>query len=142
MGFLSRIFGRRRTLLEDIAAACEWISEAAASSGYSLDYTLDGMKEIDRLIDEQGGPDGILSLGGGRTVFALGAFVGQTAIKLYGGQWLTDDGDPSGCATAAVRLADGSLIIPVERCIRRCRNGAEDGIFPYMAALGRKNSHT
>lgn len=137
MGFLSRILGRRRTILEDIAAASGWIVEAAASAGYRLDYTLDSMKEIDRFFDEQNGPDGILSSNRGGIIFALGAYVGQTAIKLYGGQWL--GGDTPGEANAAVQLADGSFIFPVEKCVERCRNGAEDGLFPYMAVLGRKN---
>ncbi len=71
------------TLKEDILISSEWIVKALNSSGYKADYTLESMKEIDRFFDEQ--KTGILAQNLGSTIFALGSYVGQTAIKLYGG---------------------------------------------------------
>ena len=77
-----------RTLAEDIPVAADWVANALNSSGYRADYTLESMKELDRFFDQQSGPGGILSRNRGQILFGLGAYVGQTAIRLYGGSSL------------------------------------------------------
>lgn len=123
------------TLAEDIAKSCDWIVEALNASGYRADYTLESMKEIDRFYNEQNGPDGILGKNLGTIIFALGSYVGETVIQLYGGQWLCDDSDPEGEVKITVELANGSVIFPVMRCMKRFHNGAEDSIYAYVYAL-------
>ena len=93
------------------------------------------MREIDRFFDEQSSSDGIISQNRGQILFALGAYVGQTAIKLYGGDWITDDSDPQGEINVSVQLCGGIVIWPVIRCMKRYQNGTEDSIYAYMIAL-------
>lgn len=123
------------TLAEDIVKASEWVVRALNSSGYKADYTLESMKEIDRFFNEQTKPGGILSQNLGQILFALGSYVGETAIRLYGGKWLCDDDDPEGEVKITVEFPDGSIIFPAMRCIKRYQNGAEDSIYSYMYAL-------
>ena len=64
--------------------------------------------------------------------------MGQTIINLHGGKWITDDNDPEGEINIAVETADGMVLWPVIRCMKRYRNGPEDGIYAYVHVLDRK----
>ncbi len=121
------------TLKEDILISSDWVVKALNSSGYKADYTLESMKEIDRFFDEQ--KTGILAQNLGSTIFALGSYVGQTAIKLYGGEWITDDNDPKGEVNISVKLSNGMMIFPVMKCMKRFGNGSEDSLYAYLYVL-------
>ena len=125
----------KNTLLQDILSSSEWIVHALTVSGYKVDYSLESMKEIDRFFDEQNTPTGILSKKRGQILFALGAYIGQTIIQLYGGNWITDDNDPEGEMKIAVKLVNSSILWPVMRCMKRYTNGSEDSIYAYVQAL-------
>lgn len=136
MGFMDKLFKKKKpTLSEDINTACEWVVMALNSSGYKADYTLESMKEIDRFLDEQSGENGIISRGRGKILFSLGCYVGETVIRLYGGKWHTDDNDLQGEINASVELDNGTVIFPMQRVIKRFRNGSEDGIYAYVYVL-------
>lgn len=136
MGLMDKILKHNKpTLEEDIHSACEWVVTALNSSAYKADYTLESMKEIDRFFDEQSGEGGIISKGRGRIIFAIGSYIGETVIRLFGGKWLTDDSDPQGEITAAVQLDNGTVIFPMQRVIKRYQNGSEDGIYAYVYVL-------
>lgn len=137
MGIIDKLLKNNKpTLAEDIAKACQWVVMALNSSGYKADYSLESTKEIDRFIDEQSGEDGIITRNGrGRILFALGCYVGETAIRLYGGKWHTNDSDPSGEINASVELTDGTVIFPMQRVIKRYQNGSEDSIYAYLYVL-------
>ena len=144
MGLIKKILEKKsgmnavpnnNTLEQDILSASEWVVNALNVSGYNADYSLDSMKEIDRFFDEQNTPTGILSNNRGKILFALGSYVGQTAIKLYGGKWITDDSDPQGEINIAVELANGLKIWPVIRCMKRYESGDEESIYAYLYAL-------
>ena len=141
---LDKLFKTKvQTSLErDLITASDWVAASLNFSGYNADYTLESMREIDRFFDEQSSPDGIISQNRGQILFALGAYVGQTAIKLYGGDWITDDSDPQGEINVSVQLCCGSMIWPVIRCMKRYQNGAEDGIYAYLLTLGSKLKNT
>ena len=124
-----------RTLAEDIPVAAEWVTGALNSSGYRADYTLESMKELDRFFEEQNRPGGILSQNRGQILFGLGCYVGQTAIRLRGGRWITDDSDPEGEVNIAVELESGAKLWPVVRCMKRCKLGAEESLYAYLLAL-------
>lgn len=86
----------KNTLEHDIRESSEWVVKALNSSGYKADYSLESMKEVDRFFDEQNTENGILSNNRGQIIFALGSYIGETAIKLYGGRWITNDDEPNG----------------------------------------------
>ena len=123
------------TLLQDIYTHSDWIIKALNSSGYAVDYSVDSMKEIDRFIDEQNLPGGLIERNRGQIIFALGAFIGQTTIKLYGGEWITDDNDPRGELEIAVKLPNGFLMWPVQKCIKRIQLGQEESIYSYVRSI-------
>jgi hypothetical protein len=45
-----------------------------------------------------------------------------------------DDNDPQAEINIAVRLNTGVILWPVQRVMRRFKNGAEDGVWIYGAA--------
>lgn len=139
MGISNKILGKNDepTLLQDIYSSSEWIANALSVSGYKADYSLDSMREIDRFYDEQNTPTGILSKNRGQILFALGSYIGQTVIKLYGGKWITNDNDPEGEMNIAVNLDNGSTIWPVMKCMKRYTNGQEDSIYDYVYVLDK-----
>jgi hypothetical protein len=49
---------------------------------------------------------------------------------------VADDADPEGEINIELQLADGSIVWPVQRVMKRPANGAEDALAPYAAALG------
>jgi len=55
-----------------------------------------------------------------------------------GGDWQGDDSDPNAEINIAIKLKDGSLIWPVQRVMKRFKNGPEDGIYAYGFALLHK----
>ena len=140
MGIIDNLFKKKKpTLAEDITKACEWVVTALNTSGYNADHTLESMKEIDRFIEEQSGENGIISRNRGQIIFALGCYVGETVIRLYGGEWITDDNDPQGEINISVKLDGNVVIFPVQRVIKRYQNGSEDSIYPYVYTLSTKS---
>ncbi len=125
------------TLKEDILISSDWVVKALNSSGYKADYSLESMKEIDRFFDEQNTETGILSKNRGSILFALGSYVGETAIKLFGGEWITDDNDPKGEVNITVKLSNGTMIFPVIKCMKRFSNGSEDSLYAYLYVIER-----
>lgn len=124
------------SLYIDIISMSTWVKRALLSSGYRVDDPEKCMSEIDRFFDEQNKPGGILSEHTGQILFALGAFIGRTAINQYGGDWETDDNDPEGELKCAVCLPNGVRFFPMARCARRYRNGDEDSIRDYYQKIG------
>lgn len=127
----------KNTLEQDIRESSEWVVKALNSSGYKADYSLESMKEVDRFFDEQNAENGILANNRGQIIFALGSYIGETAIKLYGGRWITNDDEPNGEINIAVEVSNGTVIWPVKRCMRRYTNGAKDSIHDYIYVLNK-----
>ena len=140
MGLLDKMLGKGKrqpaapALMEDIPKAARWLEEAMTSSGYVLDGTLESFQELDRFIDEQKRPGGLLDGKAGSKLFGMGAYVGQTLIAQLGGRWETDDRDPQGEVNIAVTLSSGT-VWPVQRVMKRFSNGPEDSPYAYGAAL-------
>lgn len=133
MGLLDRLRREERpTLLGDISKAEAWLVQNMNAAGYPLDGTIESFRELDRFFDEQSRPGGLLADGKpGSKLFAVGSYMGQVFVRRLGGVWETDDSDPAGEVNIAVRLLDGSLVWPVQRAMKRLRNGAEDGLYVY-----------
>ncbi len=129
------------TIKEDIATASKWISKALKSSGYRADFTPASLQEIDRFFDEHsanGGPvaGGLLAESLGSRLFAIGSYVGEVLRNHLGGEWHGDDSDPQVEINVELRLADGTVCQPVQRAMKRLKNGAEDGIAAYGRGMG------
>ncbi|MGO9110751.1 MAG: hypothetical protein ACLP9L_16135 [Thermoguttaceae bacterium] len=129
------------TIVEDVGEAAEWIAMALSSSGYSADFTPKSLWEIDRFFDEHSRhgdpvPGGLLSDALGSRVFALGSYVGEVIRRHIGGEWFGNDSDTRAEISVELRLPDGSICWPVQRVMKRLKNGTEDGIAAYGHALG------
>ena len=130
-------------IVNDVLASATWMSQALASSGYRADFSLASLSEIDRFFDEQapnGNPKagGIMSENLGSIVFGLGSYVGEALRKNLGGEWIGDDNDPQAEINVSLKLGDGSIVWPIQRVMKRLRNGREDGIAAYGAALNSR----
>ena len=68
-------------------------------------------------------------------MFSLGAYVGETLINNYGGKWSYDENDPTDEFKVQVILSDGAIIWPMQRVMKRLKNGKEDSIYGYGVSL-------
>ena len=129
------------SLAEDLDGAADWISRALSSSGYLADFSPASLWAIDRFLDENSTagvarPGGLLDRDLGSRLFALGAYTGEVIRRALGAQWRTDDQDPQGEVNVELILPDGDVIWPVQRVMKRYKNGSEDGLVAYAVALG------
>jgi hypothetical protein len=130
-------------IVSDALASAEQISKALSQSGYKADFTLESLRQVDRFFEEQvtngePKPGGLLSQQLGARLFALGAYVGEVIRRQNGGEWQGDDNAPQAEINIAVRLRDGSVLWPVQRVMKRFKNGAEDSVWTYGAVLSRQ----
>jgi hypothetical protein len=129
------------TLREDIVASADWISRALLSSGYTVDFGPQSLWEIDRFFDENirngaATPRGLLAKDLGARLFAIGAYIGEVVRRRQGGQWITDEADPQGEINVELRLPDGTRCWPVQRAMKRFKQGAEDAIAAWGLGMG------
>lgn len=129
------------TIKEDISKSADWISRALVSSGYRADFTPQSLWEVDRFFDEhsQNGtakPGGLLSEQLGSRLFAVGSYVGEVVRRKVGGEWVGDDSDPEVEVNVELRLPDGTRCWPVQRAIKRFKNGPDDGIAGWGCGAG------
>ncbi|MBR7002325.1 MAG: hypothetical protein IKI11_06690 [Neisseriaceae bacterium] len=151
VGFLRNFFRTRRmqklaneatSVHEKFTLAAQIAKEQLNQMGYQVDYDLQSMKEIDRFFDDE--KNGLLA--GERAdniILSIGAFVGQTLIKLCGsGEW-TDSGTFSNydedIHTVCLKFADDGEVYPVVKCWKRFENGAEDSIYFYVEVISNKH---
>ena len=130
------------TLIEDIPIAYNWAAHNLQITNYQADFTLDSLKDIDRFIDEQSKPSGLFNEKNrkiGNILFSLGCYVGETIKRSYSGIWITDDADPLGEINIAVKLDNGTLFWPVQRVMKRYKDGEENAIYPYALSMDEKN---
>lgn len=128
-------------IVEDIRISAEWIAQALTLSGYKADFSPASLKEIDRFFDEHSldgaaKPGGLLSEQLGQRLFALGAYVGEVLRRSLGGEWFGDDSDPEAEVNVQLNLPDGSKVWPIQKVMKRFKNGKEDSIVAYGAVLG------
>lgn len=132
-------------VVSDALASAEKISRALSQSGYKADFSLESLKQVDRFFEEQVAngrpkPGGLLSQQLGARLFAIGAYVGEVIRRQNGGEWHGDDNDPHAEINIAVRLKSDVILWPVQRVMKRFRNGAEDGIWIYGATVSESGT--
>ena len=128
-------------IVDEVQAAATWMAAALTSSGYPADLSPTSLWDVERFFEEQttagaARPHGLLSDDLGGRLFGLGAYLGEVIRRDRGGVWSGDDSDPHAEVNIAVDLADGSRIWPVQRVMKRFRNGPEDNVAHYAFALG------
>jgi hypothetical protein len=128
-------------IVEDATASADWIASALTSSGYRADFSPGSLWEIERFFDEhapsgRARPGGLLAENLGSRIFALGSYVGEVLRRSLGGEWVGDDADAAAEINLTLLFPDGGQIWPVQRAMKRLKNGPEDNIATYGVALG------
>ncbi len=131
----------REPIVRDAQEAADWISEALTSSGYEADFSIASAKELDRFYDDQMAgpgtpkPGGLLAEDRGPRLFALGAYIGELIRRNSDGwEWVPANDDPDDELNLSLRHGD-EVIWPMQRAVKRYRNGGEDGIAAYVASV-------
>ncbi len=126
------------TIQEDIVTFSGMIVQALSSEDLNLNYTLSSTKDIDTFYDKHsvdGVPikDGSMVNNLGQILFAIGSYIGETIIRIVPeAVWVIDEEDPEGEINVQIKLPNGALVCPVQRAIKRFRNGPEDSIYVYV----------
>jgi len=128
------------TITEDIDRSADWIANALSSSGYRADFSPQSLWDIDRFFDDHSSSDaakvgGLLADDLGQRIFEIGSYIGEVARRRLGGEWIGNDEDPQAEIVVELRFADGARCWPVQRAMKRFKNGAEDGIAAWAADL-------
>jgi hypothetical protein len=126
-------------VIEDVEQSAESVAMAMSRAGYDASFQASSLWEIERLFDQAGpkldralrNPNGL-----GNTLFALGGYVGEVLRRHLGGTWEADDDDPEAEMNVILRLADGSIVWPVQRIMKRFRDGPSESVVAYSAGLG------
>lgn len=132
------------TLAEDIKEMSDWIVKSFGSDKLLLDYSIESFKRIDVFFDKHSAngkakPGSRLSQNPGAIFFAIGSYIGETIIRqVPGSVWKTNDEDPEGEVNAEVVLPDGTTLWPMQRVIKRFKNGREDEIYAYGVVAVRE----
>ncbi|GAA0499404.1 hypothetical protein Ade02nite_83010 [Paractinoplanes deccanensis] len=129
------------TIVEDVRDAAVQAARALAGSKYNADFSPSSLWEVERFFDVEapGGrprPGGPLAAHLGARIFAVGSYVGEVVRRHTDGAWIGDDTDPEAEINVMVKMANGTVIWPVQRVMKRYRNGPEDSLVAYGLALG------
>ena len=141
--FCVSVNAQEAKIVSDAKTSANWIAQALSASGYKADFSPLSLKEVDRFFDEQsdGGrakPGGLLSTDFGPRIFAIGSYIGEVLRRSSGGEWQGDDSDPEAEINISLRLKNGTQLWPVQRAMKRFKNGKEDSIYPYGIAATKK----
>jgi hypothetical protein len=126
-------------IVEDARVAADWVADALRSSGYEADFSIESGEEIDRFFDEQMKgpgkpvPGGLLSEDRGARLFAIGSYVGEVLRRADDGWRWVPAKDPDDELGLSLRRG-GTQIWPVQRAVKRFKEGEENGIAAYLAA--------
>lgn len=124
-------------MIDDIQQSEQWIIQCFATERLKLDGSIDSLRHIDTFFErytEAGQPKANSPLDGnlGSICFAVGAYLGQALIRAKPGKWNVDEDDE---INVEVEFDDGSKCWPVQRVMKRVKNGFEDSVYPYACIL-------
>jgi len=125
------------SLKQDIKKQSDWIIKAFQEDGYKLDYSIKSFLEVDKFFEKHsknGKPirGGRLTQNLGPIIFSIGSYIGETFIKnVKGAEWITDDNDPQGEITATIKFPNGTKCWPIQKAMKRYKNGFEDSVYTY-----------
>lgn len=94
-----------------------------------LSYDADSVKRVEEFIEQT--KSHLNSDNRKGLISSLGAFLGQSIIKNYGGRWLYDEKFKTVC----VALPSGDRVYPVSKTAKQFENGLEDSIYSFFTVL-------
>jgi len=128
-------------IVEDVSKGALWISKTLQSSGYQADFSPESLWQIEFFFDDQSQngepkPGGLLSKDLGKRLFALGAYIGEVLRRNIRGEWHGDDTDPKAEINIELKLTSGTRCWPVQRVMKRFKNGSEASVAVYGIGMG------
>ncbi len=128
-------------ILQDVRTAANWVADALSQTGYRTDFSPASLWQVEYFFDDncrdgKALKSGLLADQLGYRLFAVGSYVGEVIRREIGGEWKGDDSDPGAEINVELRLPDGTVCWPVQRAMKRFKNGPEDGIFAYGLHFG------
>lgn len=113
------------TVLATIQREARYLSSAATDAGWDLDFTEASIVRLDQMVREllqllppaqayRRWPDQHLVPPAGNLFSAAMAYLGETAIRTFGGEWIPHDG-----MGLALRLSSGDIMFPSLEIYRR-----------------------
>jgi hypothetical protein len=114
------------------------------SFGVKADYTPASIVEIDGYLDEIYGttgeikknPNWQISKGEMNLIMAVGSYVGEVIRRAFGGQWSYDPKE--NVVHACIALPGTWRVLPINKVLKRLRNGAEDALHPLYTFAREK----
>jgi len=124
-------------MLIDIQKADEWIVQCFRTEGTDLDHSIGSVQHIEEFFlkyskDGEAVSGSPLSQALGQICFGLGAYIGNTLIRNVGGDWNVGEDDEIGIE---VSLDNGNTCWPVQRVMKRLKNGPEDNVYHYAVVI-------
>jgi hypothetical protein len=124
------------------AYALDAVDHARASSGVELDFSIESVREVERVLDLmfKRKPRGFFGSLFRRapspediSTFAkmYGGYVGEVVRKVRGGEWYMDSEVSPGSMIVGLRRGD-TRIWPTAKVGKRLINGAEDNVWSYF----------
>jgi hypothetical protein len=129
------------SILEDLEIGAKWIVDALNESGYAVDLSPASLWQVEFFFEDHvvsGRPvrGGLLAKDMGGRIFSLGAYVGEVIRRARGGEWVGDESDPAAEINVELHLPDGTVCWPIQRVMKRFKQGPEDSISAYGLCLG------
>lgn len=133
---------------ETMAAAAEQaVATGAERFDVALDYSIESIKEVDRILDRQHQqiPRGLSRLlqksppeSAIQTSARIwGAYLGEVIRRQWGGEWSVAETGPYE-GSFILSLFDGDFqMCPPAKAYKRLKNGSGDNIWTYLAALNQ-----
>ncbi len=98
-----------------------------------LDYSPKSLETLDEFISKKFEPTGSKSVGDSLLI-GIGCYVGEVIIRNVGGHWNTS-GKPE-----INDVADIQAMFPIQKVVKRFRNGSVDSLLFYYATIARHSS--
>jgi hypothetical protein len=119
------------------------VNAARKVSRVELDYSVQSLKELDRVLDgfhrDRADVEAIAE-----TLFTFGCYVGEVFVRNAQGRWVDVEETPMKNMEQfpiVIELPGGSLCNPIGRVFKRVENGLEDSL-PYFYEVFGKNSNS
>jgi hypothetical protein len=117
------------------------VTKAAEISGVTLDYAVESLGDVERLLEvfhEAGDDPGLMA----ETVFRFGAYVGEVMVRNADAHWvLLPEDHPLGAMWPMIETVDQQLVNPIGKVYKRIAYGQVDSVeYLYQAFIGGKTT--